>query len=305
MFYLLQANAIKVRNRWNRNTNAGSLGLWFRCGDFAILSDLALTLKISPQIFFLKKNSGQTCNQWKIYNSRIKKIHINRNVRFDENYSYYDSNFNAFSNFDENESELELNEFWCDDDDNWFDLRSKNHDHSSKRISSAEKASLKKIAQTSSTSESLSSRDTDIVDNANHAENAKSEEKKFIEISKNHDSTFIDELQTSSLSDSSISEISTLSSRISQQNENIVFETREELNENELTDDTFTSSISSTSTRKKRDKTFSSSSSNRDSRLKIDAIARSNYYKTNNLNIKRIKDIKKSKKFVNVVNNVY
>ena len=31
-------------------------------------------------------------NQWKIYNSRIRKIHIIKNVRFDENYSYYDQN---------------------------------------------------------------------------------------------------------------------------------------------------------------------------------------------------------------------
>ena len=84
--------------------------------------------------------------------------------------------------------------------------------------------------------------------------------------------------------------------RISLQNENAIFEIREKLNENKLTNDKFIQSISLTSTRKKRNKTFSSSFSNRDSRLKIDAITRSNYYKTNNLDIKRIKNIKKSKK---------
>ena len=94
-------------------------------------------------------------------------------------------------------------------------------------------------------------------------------------------------------------------SRVSLQNENTISETREKLSENELTDDTFTQSISLTSTRKKRNKTFSSSFSNRDFRLKVDAITRSNYYKTDNLDIKRIKDIKKSKRFVNIVNNVY
>ena len=102
-----------------------------------------------------------------------------------------------------------------------------------------------------------------------------------------------------------IFEISISFFAISQQNESTIFETREEQSENELTDDTFALSTSLTSTRKKRDKTSSSSSSNRNSRLKKDNIARSNYYKTNNLNIKRIKDIKKSKRFVNVVNNVY
>ena len=93
--------------------------------------------------------------------------------------------------------------------------------------------------------------------------------------------------------------------RVSLQNENTIFKIREKLNENELTNDTFIQSISLTSTRKKRNKTFSLSFSNRDFRLKIDAITRSNYYKTNNLDIKRIKNIKKSKKFVNIVNNVY
>ena len=135
--------------------------------------------------------------------------------------------------------------------------------------------------------------------------------KKIVEISKNHDdsnnsnSISIDEFQNISLFDDFIFEISISSFAISQQNENTIFEIREKLNENELTNDTFVSSTSSTSTRKKRNKTFLLSFSNRDFRLKIDAIARSNYYKTNNFDIKRIKNIKKLKKFVNVVNNVY
>ena len=69
MFYLLSANAIKVWNRWNRKTSAKSLRPWFRCGDFAILSDLTLTLRALDKVFF-KKTSGPTCTT---YLSEIQK----------------------------------------------------------------------------------------------------------------------------------------------------------------------------------------------------------------------------------------
>ena len=248
-------------------------------------------------------------NQWKIYNSRTKKVHIIRNVRFDENYFYYDQNHNTFSNFDEYDNEFELSEFWHSKDDNWFDFRSEKSLNSSEKISFSKKTSSKEVdfVQTSFTSKSLSSRDTNTDDDAENAKNAKFEEKKFIEISKDHisDSTSTNELQVSSFSDNFIFEISTSSFKVSQQNENFVFEIQKDMNENELTFDSFNSSTSFAFNSRKRSKTFSLFSFDRSTRSKDINIARFDYFKTNNLNIKRIKNIKKSKKFVNVVNNVY
>ena len=77
------------------------------------------------------------------------------------------------------------------------------------------------------------------------------------------------------------------------------------MSENELTSDPFNSSVLFALKSRKRDKTSSSPPSDRSTRSKDTNIARFDYFKTNNLNIKRIKDIKKPKRFVNVVNNVY
>ena len=158
-------------------------------------------------------------NQWKIYNSRTRKIHIIRNVRFDENYSYYDQDHRAFSDLHEHNDELEVNEFWHSKDDVWFDFRFGRSFDSSERVSFSEKTFSERVAlafvQISMTSEFLSSRDDDSNADESDAENAEFEEKEFVEVSKNHDysndsnSTSIDEFQNSSLSDDSISGIST------------------------------------------------------------------------------------------------
>ena len=106
-------------------------------------------------------------NQWKIYNSRIRKIHIIKNVRFDENYLYYDQNHRIFSNFHEHNDELEINEFWYSKNDVWFDFRFEKNFDFSKKNSFSKKTFSKKIVfvfvQISMTSKFLSSRD----DNSN------------------------------------------------------------------------------------------------------------------------------------------
>ena len=220
-------------------------------------------------------------NQWKIYNSRIRKIYIIKNVRFDENYSYYDQNHRVFSNLHKHNDEFEINEFWHSKNDVWFDFRLEKSFDFSEEISSSEKTFSEKIvfvsAQISMTSKFLSSRDDDSNANESNAKNAKFEKKKFSKFRK------IMIIQTIRIRFLSMNfkifyylMILFLKFqfffRVSLQNENTIFKIREKLNENELTNDTFIQSISLTSTRKKRNKTFSSSFSNRDSRLKIDAI---------------------------------
>ena len=61
-------------------------------------------------------------NQWKIYDSIIKKMHLIRNVKFDENYNYYDVDTTSSKNLNEEEL-LEIEEFWSFDDDTSLDIQ--------------------------------------------------------------------------------------------------------------------------------------------------------------------------------------
>ena len=162
-------------------------------------------------------------NQWKIYNSRTRRIHVIKNVRFDENYSYYDQNHRISSNFYKHNDEFEINEFWHSKNDDWFDFEFEKDFDFLKKNSFSRKTHSEKVVfvQISMTSKFLSSRDDDSNADDSNAKNAESEKKKFVEISKNHDysnnsnSTSIDELQNSSLFDDSISETSISSFAIS------------------------------------------------------------------------------------------
>ena len=60
-------------------------------------------------------------NQWKIFNPRTGKVHLTRDVRFDENYSYYDSDLNAPEDAEvTNEEDLNIGDGWNDEDDELF-----------------------------------------------------------------------------------------------------------------------------------------------------------------------------------------
>ena len=63
--------------------------------------------------------SYEDLNQWNIYNSRTKRIHLLKNVRFNEKSSYYKHN-SAFSKCLEKEkedNEVEMSEIWTEEED--------------------------------------------------------------------------------------------------------------------------------------------------------------------------------------------
>ena len=64
-------------------------------------------------------------NQWKIYNLRIRKIHLIKNVRFDENYFFYEKNHASFEFHAKTNDEFEINDFWIANDDD--ELKSKSY----------------------------------------------------------------------------------------------------------------------------------------------------------------------------------
>ena len=68
-------------------------------------------------------------NQWKIYNSRIRTMHLIKNVKFNEKNIFYDENINISQNFENLDNESEIEKFWSFKDDsllnvhlqrNWF-----------------------------------------------------------------------------------------------------------------------------------------------------------------------------------------
>ena len=50
-------------------------------------------------------------NQWKIYNSRTRTVHLTKNVKFDEKNIFYDENINVSQNFENSDNESEIKEF--------------------------------------------------------------------------------------------------------------------------------------------------------------------------------------------------
>ena len=67
-------------------------------------------------------------NQWKIYDSIIKKVHLFKNVKFDENYNYYDVDTTLSKDFNEKEL-LEIEKFWNFDDDINLDIQRRFRSH--------------------------------------------------------------------------------------------------------------------------------------------------------------------------------
>ena len=68
-------------------------------------------------------------NQWKIYNSRIRTVHLIKDIKFDEKSIFYDEDINASQDFENLDNKSKIEEFWNSENDfllnvhsrrNWF-----------------------------------------------------------------------------------------------------------------------------------------------------------------------------------------
>ena len=66
-------------------------------------------------------------NQWKIYNFRII-IHFTRDVKFNENFFYYDENVKIFVNYSKSNTKFQMIDFWNVSDDRMLKNNLKKHD---------------------------------------------------------------------------------------------------------------------------------------------------------------------------------
>ena len=64
-------------------------------------------------------------NQWKIYNSRTRTIHLIKDVKFDKKNIFYDEENNASENFENLTNESEIEKFWSSENDFLLNVHSR------------------------------------------------------------------------------------------------------------------------------------------------------------------------------------
>ena len=261
-----------------------------RCRAYTHISKTIFRHKFDDRFWKSIHVSYEDNNQWKIYNSRTRKIHLTRNVRFDENYFYYEKNHASSEFFAKTNNEFEVIDFWIEENDD--ELNSKSH---RRRITSE-------------------------VNDAIDSEFEKNENEKYVEIFENsltqsnvdsnfsnlNDSIFDAEFersQTFFISDNSISKNAMTSSRQTQSSRDSVFDDQSsqsekiwENDENLSVDSAEQSSITIIVRRRNRK---SASSIDREIRIFKSKTFRFDYKKL------QISRQFQSKRRANVINNTY
>ena len=105
----------------------------FRALDCKVYTHISKTIKRHKLNDRSWKNihvSYENNNQWKIYNFRIKIIHLTRNVKFDENFFYYDENAKIFVDYSKSSTKSQMIDFWNVSDDRMLKNNLKKHDRS-------------------------------------------------------------------------------------------------------------------------------------------------------------------------------
>ena len=229
-------------------------------------------------------------NQWKIYNSRTRTVHLTKDVKFDEKNIFYDEDINAPQDFKDSDNESEIEKFWNPEDDSLLDVHSRrNWPNGSEEI------------QTPMTPKSLSKNDNG-GENINESDENK-EGKNFADATDLQPSLLL----TNVISENAMSALQqTQSMRESLSDEQL--QTAREEHTDELTNESAetasnTASVnentaSSTNSSRKRDKDFALITAGRSTRSKADKLPSMNYKKLHNSG-------KRSKGTTNYLNGLY
>ena len=198
----------------------------------------------------------ESTNQWKIYNSRTKRVTLTRDARFDEIDNYYeiDNKSSEYVEESEDDDDEKLENFWTSEDDKYIQKLLKKHS------SVRDKSTSQYFTSNSSTSRSNIDNDADV-------------EKKKLD--SRHDTS------SSSMSSSSISESTMSSSRVSKRFRESIRELVFDENENDFSTSSSTSEGEFDAEIKKRNKVSLSSSSNRQTRSNTRGESRVDYRNLN------------------------
>ena len=150
-------------------------------------------------------------NQWKIYNPRTKKVHLTRDVKFDEAFSFYDEDSDAPDDWHDDEEEGDFEEFWMPVDDELLDFT-----HPRRQAPVGVGGGLPTPEPSSQAS---------IDGNNSNAEASEEEELEFHDFGETHDHN-LDDRHPSPLPDSPIPETTMPAPRIPEQNRGTVSSTQ-------------------------------------------------------------------------------
>ena len=198
----------------------------------------------------------ESINQWKVYNSRIKRVTLTRDARFDEIDNYYEIDNESSECVEESEDDDDekLENFWTSEDDKYIQKLLKKHS------SMRDKSASQYFTSNSSTSRFNIDNDADV-------------EKKKLD--SRHDTS------SSSMSSSSIFESTMSSSRVSKRLRESIRELVFDENENDFSTSSSTSEGEFDAEIKKRNKVSLSSSSNRQTRSNTRGESRVDYRNLN------------------------
>ena len=227
-------------------------------------------------------------NQWKIYNSRTRRVHLTRDVRFDENYFYYEEDHASSEFFADANDELEVTDFWASGDDDELDSESHRrrvtngaNDAIDSGLEEDEDEEFAEVSEDSLTQPDVDSNSSDLNDSAFGAESER--------------------FQASPIPDSPIPEITMVSPRQIQPPSDSVsdeqLEQSEEIWENESSVDPAESPVTIITRRKRTRRP--ASPIDRETRIPKGKVSRPDYKKL------QISRQFQSKGRANVVNNTY
>ena len=236
-------------------------------------------------------------NQWKIYNSRTRTVHLTKNVRFDKKNIFYDEENNASENFEDPTNKSEIEKLWSSENDSLLNVHSRrNWSNGSEEI------------QALMTSKSLSKDDNN--DESMNESDETEKRENFADATDLQSSPL--DLQSFFLFESAISKSvmpapqQTQSMRKPLSNKQLQAareeHTDELTNENaETASDTASvseSTVSSTNSSRKHDKDFAPTAADRSTRFKANKLSPIDYKKFNDSG-------KRSKERVNYLNDLY
>ena len=94
--------------------------LWaLNCRVYVHVSKIIMKHKLNDRSWKEVLMSYEDSNQWNIYNFRTKRVHLSRDVRFDEKNNYYehDSAFSECLKKEKENDEIEMSEIWTEEED--------------------------------------------------------------------------------------------------------------------------------------------------------------------------------------------
>ena len=107
------------------------------CKVYIHVSKIIMKHKLNDRSWKEVLMNYEDLNQWNLYNSRTKRVHLLKDVWFDEKSNYYKHNSASFECLKEKkeDDEIEMNEIWTKEEDQQMNIFFRSLSNSSSRSS--------------------------------------------------------------------------------------------------------------------------------------------------------------------------